>query len=83
MKRKLIAVVAVLSLAGVTVASAKSTHKRPPPRPRAPSIESPEAKYPPTDPYAVWVAGTYVGRDPDPKIRDSMIREFYFNNDSR
>lgn len=84
MKRKLIAVIAVLSLAGVTVASAKSTHKRPlPPRPVAAPIASPEAKYPPSDPYAVWVAGTYVGRDPDPNVRSSMIREFYHNLDSR
>jgi hypothetical protein len=84
MKRKLIAVIAVLSLACVTAAGAKSTHKRPPPpRPAAAPIESPEAKYPPTDPYAVWVAGTYVGRDPDPNVRAAMIREFYHNLDSR
>ena len=28
------------------------------------------------DPYAVYVAGTYVGRDPDPGVRAQMIREF-------
>ena len=85
MKRQLIAVIAVALLASVTAAMAKSTHKRPPPPPHPPmpSIASPEAKYPPTDPYAVWVAGTYVGRDPDPNVRSMMIREFYNNFDTR
>lgn len=83
MKRQLIAVMTVVLLASVTAAIAKSTHKRPSPLPPMRSIESPEAKYPPTDPYAVWVAGTYVGRDPDPNVRSMMIREFYHNFDSR
>jgi hypothetical protein len=77
MKSQLIAVIAVVMLANMTAATAKSTHKRPSPAPSARSIETPEAKYPPSDPYAVWVAGTYVGRDPDPNIRAAMIRDFY------
>lgn len=28
------------------------------------------------DPNAVFVAGTYVGSDPDPNIRAALIREF-------
>ena len=28
------------------------------------------------DPYAVYVGGTYAGRDPDPNIRAQLIREF-------
>jgi hypothetical protein len=68
--------IAALSL-GDGSAVAKTKHKAPP----APawSREAPEAKYPPSDPYAVWVAGTYVGRDPDARVRDAMIREFYHN----
>jgi hypothetical protein len=27
------------------------------------------------DPYSLWVAGDYVGRDPDPTIRGAMIRD--------
>ena len=27
-----------------------------------------------SDPYAVYVSGEYIGRDPDPNIRASMIR---------
>jgi hypothetical protein len=83
MKRQLIAVMTVVLLANVTAAIAKSTHKRPSPHPPTRSVESPEVKYPPTDPYAVWVAGTYVGRDPDPNVRSSLIREFNRNNDNR
>jgi hypothetical protein len=29
----------------------------------------------PDDPYSVWFAGDYVGRDPDLSIRAAMIRE--------
>ena len=83
MKRHVIAVITVVLLATVTAAVAKSIHKRPSPPPPVRSIESPEAKYPPADPYAVWVAGTYVGRDPNPNVRAAMIREFYSNFDSR
>ncbi len=28
----------------------------------------------PSDPYAVYVSGEYIGRDPDPGIRAFMIR---------
>ena len=28
----------------------------------------------PSDPYAVWFGGEYVGRDPDPGIRAFMMR---------
>jgi hypothetical protein len=83
MKRQLFAVITVVLLANVTAAVAKSTRKHPSPPPQARSIETPEAKYPPSDPYAVWVAGTYVGRDPDPNVRAAMIRDFYRYFDSR
>jgi hypothetical protein len=83
MKLKLlICIAAVLSLAGVTAGAAKFTHKRPHARVPAWSVDSPEARHR-NDPYAVWVAGTYVGRDPDPKIREALIREFYHNLNNR
>jgi len=34
-----------------------------------------DAAHGPNDPYSLWVAGDYTGRDPDPGIRGSMIRE--------
>jgi hypothetical protein len=34
------------------------------------------APRPAVDPYAVYVGGTYAGRDPDPNIRAQLIREF-------
>jgi hypothetical protein len=84
MKSKLlISAVAALLLASIPVANAKYTHKRVQVRvPTTSSVESPEVRYR-NDPYAVWVAGTYVGRDPDPRVRDSLIREFYHNLDNR
>jgi hypothetical protein len=82
MKLKLvICAAAIVSLA--SAAGAKSVHKRAHVRNPTPSIDSPEAKYGPNDPYAVWVAGTYVGRDPDPRIREALIREFYHNLSNR
>ena len=80
----LISVLAVLLLAGISDANAnaKYTHKRVQVRVPTTSVESPEVRYR-NDPYAVWVAGTYVGRDPDPRVRDSLIREFYHNLDNR
>jgi len=31
----------------------------------------------PNDPNSLWVAGDYIGRDPDLAIRASMIREHH------
>ena len=73
-------VVIALSFAGV--AAAKSPRKRVYMRPPSASIDSPEVRYR-NDPYAVWVAGTYVGRDPDPNVRASLIREFNHLFDAR
>jgi hypothetical protein len=75
MKLKLLIVTLAVSLAAIPANAEKHPRKRL--HVHAPmSIEAPEAKYPPSDPYAVWVAGTYVGRDPDPRVRAEMIREF-------
>ena len=75
------AIAAVITAPLADAASAKSTHKHYVRAPR--HAVSPETQYGPNDPYAVWVAGTYVGRDPDPRIRDAMIREFYHNLSNR
>jgi hypothetical protein len=37
----------------------------------------------PVDPCAVYWAGTYVGRDCDPNIRGTLIREFQFRMNNR
>jgi hypothetical protein len=34
-----------------------------------------DAAHGPNDPYSLWFAGDYIGRDPDAAIRGSMIRE--------
>jgi len=34
-----------------------------------------DAVYGPNDPYSLWVAGDYTGRDPEPTIRAAMIHE--------
>jgi hypothetical protein len=34
-----------------------------------------DAAHGPNDPYSLWFAGDYIGRDPDPSIRAAMIRE--------
>jgi hypothetical protein len=73
-KSKLLAGV-VIALSFTGVAAAKSPPKRVHVRPPVASVDSPEVRYR-NDPYAVWVAGTYVGRDPDPNVRAAMIREF-------
>jgi hypothetical protein len=85
--KSLISIIAALSIASIAIASVagaatKSPNKRSHVRPPATSIDSPEGRYR-NDPYAVWVAGTYVGRDPDPNVRAALIREFYHNMDSR
>jgi hypothetical protein len=84
MKLKLlatIAIAAVISAPTADAASVRSKHKHYARSPR--QVVSPETQYGHGDPYEVWVAGTYVGRDPDPRIRDAMIREFYHNLSNR
>jgi hypothetical protein len=34
-----------------------------------------DAAHGPSDPYSLWFAGDYIGRDPDPAIRAAMLRE--------
>lgn len=83
MKLKLLIVTLALSLATIPANAEKHARKRLHLRAPTSSIETPEAKYPPSDPYAVWVAGTYVGRDPDPRVRAELMRQFNFNLDNR
>jgi hypothetical protein len=34
-----------------------------------------DAAHGPDDPHSLWLAGDYIGRDPDPRIRTSMSRD--------
>jgi hypothetical protein len=83
MKLNPLIVVVALSLATVPASAEKHARKRLHWRAPTTTFETPESKYPASDPYAVWVAGTYVGRDPDPRVRAAMIREFNHNFDNR
>jgi hypothetical protein len=65
----LLLVLACVSAATLTAASAKVRHKP----------VSPDAKqwsYAPNSAQAVFVGGTYAGSDPDPNIRGALAREF-------
>jgi hypothetical protein len=84
MKLKLLATAAIAFAISAPLADAagvKSMHKHYVRAPR--HVVSPGTPYGRNDPYEVWVAGTYVGRDPDPRIRDAMIREFSHNLSNR
>jgi len=73
MPLRTIAVLVAALLAATAAASAAAATKMKRHPKRAPRY----IMVPPPDPYAVYVAGTYVGSDPDPRIRASLIREFY------
>lgn len=34
-----------------------------------------DAAHGPNDPHSLWLAGDYIGRDPDARIRTSMSRD--------
>ena len=36
-----------------------------------------ESAHGPDDPYSLWLAGEYIGRDPDPAILAAMKRQPY------
>jgi hypothetical protein len=65
-------IAAVLFVAGaVGAVEAKSKHRA------KPGVRAPRyVVVPQRDPYAVYYAGTYVGSDPDPRIRAGLLREF-------
>jgi hypothetical protein len=72
--RFIVAVVAAAALAGGVAEAAKK--QRPKVRHARPAATQ-QVIGTPADPYAVYVAGTYVGRDPDPAVRQQMITDFY------
>jgi hypothetical protein len=54
---------------GTGVVTSAKSHAAPP------SDRYFDAAHGPDDPYSLWVAGDYIGRDPDSTIRGAMIRE--------
>jgi len=75
-----VAITAALALIG-TSAIAKSVrqstaappaHRTPPPADRYF-----DAAHGPNDPHSLWLAGDYIGRDPDQGIRAAMMRTPY------
>jgi hypothetical protein len=73
-KMKLMILTATALALIATTANAKSVKKSlaPPPADRYF-----DAAHGPDDPHSVWLAGDYVGRDPDLAIRATMTRQPY------
>jgi hypothetical protein len=72
MKPKLLVIVAAAALLIGNGAHARSFKSR---AVAGPTDRYFDAAHGPRDPQSLWVAGDYVGRDPDPAIRASMTRE--------
>ena len=66
----------IVALAG-GVASAESKH----PKQQRASVARTAPADPCADPYAVCRAGTYIGRDPDPRIRSQLPLDMGTSND--
>jgi hypothetical protein len=72
-KMKLTLFVATALAALTTTANAKSEKKTPAP----PTDRYYDSAHGPNDPHSLWLAGDYIGRDPDPAIRAAMMRQPY------
>jgi hypothetical protein len=71
---KLMILVAIALTAIVaTTANAKSVKKAAAP----PADRYFDSAHGPNDPHSLWLAGDYIGRDPDPAIRAAMTRQPY------
>jgi hypothetical protein len=65
------------ALVACDVANAATTHHRRPHAARNESLSVSSAlRNPCADSYAVCWAGTYIGRDPDPRVRAQMLWDF-------
>ena len=73
--KRIVLVASVVGLFAIDAAAAGSKPQRKPPAAAAARAQIMPAR-PAVDPYAVYVGGTYAGRDPDPNIRAQLIREF-------
>lgn len=74
---KLTATILALSLASTAALAAPAKKKTKPPRVQSTGAQTQtdiNARYS-RDPNAVFYAGTYVGSDPDPRVRAQMLRE--------
>jgi hypothetical protein len=67
------------SLAATVVSAEPKAHKRH--RTSVSTTVRPEPKNPCADPYVVCWAGTYIGRDPDPRVRSQLLWDFGTNGD--
>jgi len=68
----LVATLIVSVVLAAPAAAATKKHKKAVAHPGSSATAS-QAK-PASDPYAVYVSGEYIGRDPDPNIRAYMAR---------
>jgi hypothetical protein len=71
MKSALLVATALAALA--TTAYAKPAKKTPAP----PADRYYDSAHGPNDPHSLWLAGDYIGRDPDPAILAAMKRQPY------
>jgi hypothetical protein len=79
-KMKLVVSLAVVLALTAVIANAKSIRKNTPPpviHSTQPADRYFDAAHGPNDPYSLWIAGDYVGRDPDLGIRATMTRVPY------
>jgi hypothetical protein len=71
MKSTLLVATALAAL--TTTANAEHDKKAPAP----PADRYYDSAHGPNDPFSLWVAGDYIGRDPDPAILAAMKRQPY------
>jgi hypothetical protein len=69
----LVATLIVSVVCAAPAAAATKKHKKAVAVPGSSATTTSHAK-PASDPYAVYVSGEYIGRDPDPNIRAYMAR---------
>jgi hypothetical protein len=76
---KLLLLVAVLALiaTGSQAGSQAQSARRQPAAAAQPADRYFDAAHGPNDPASLWLAGDYVGRDPDPAIVSQMKRTPY------
>ncbi len=72
--RRIVALAALAASVALAAPAEAKTRKAKTSAHRAPAAAVHAREGSPSDPYAVYVSGEYIGRDPDPGIRAFMIR---------